>query len=301
MKLLSFSHAGHFRPGVLIDDAVVDMEALVRRGSYPDHIAYSSVKALVATASVAELQQLNAAARQSLAELGTAIDEVTLGPPIPDAQKVFSVGFNYDANIAEARAHKIDVGNGGPVVSTKLPTSLVGHLAPIELPAMAPHAVDWEGELAIVIGKTCRRADPQHALEHVAGYTVINDVTARDLQMASAQWTIGKSFDTSAPCGPTLVTSDEIPDPHALDLTTAVNDEVVQMSNTSRMLHSIPRLIAFISSAVTLVPGDIVATGTPGGIGAARNPQIFLRDGDTVSVSIAGIGTLTNPVRHEHP
>lgn len=300
MKLVSYHENGSLRPGVLIDDAVVDVAALVERRAPANGLSYGSVKEIISTAGRADLVALDGAAREAVAQLGKPISGVRLGPPVPDPQKICCVGLNYDDNVAAARAANQPTGTGDPVVSMKFPTSLIGHGAAIELLKVAPDQVDCEGTLAVVIGRNCRRVSRRDALEHVAGYTVMNDVNARDLQAATAQWTIGKGFDTSGPCGPALVTADEIANPHALELTTVLNGEVVQSASTSQMIHSVASLIAVISSVITLLPGDIITTGTPGGVGSMRNPQVFLKEGDTVTVSISGLGELTNPVRNEH-
>jgi acylpyruvate hydrolase len=156
--------------------------------------------------------------------------------------------------------------------------------------------IDYEAELAVVIGKRATSVSAASAMEHVAGYTIMNDVTARDLQKRERQWVRAKGLDTFAPCGPWLVTTDEIPDPHSLDIALTVNGETRQHSNTADLIFNIPRLIAFISEDLTLMPGDIITTGTPSGVGVFMKPPVFLKAGDEVSVSINRIGTLRNRV-----
>jgi acylpyruvate hydrolase len=156
--------------------------------------------------------------------------------------------------------------------------------------------IDYEAELAVIIGSEAMSVSADHALEYVAGYTIMNDVTARDLQRRERQWARAKGLDTFAPCGPWLATKDEIPDPHILDLELEVNGEVRQSSNTSDLIFKVPQLIEFISQDLTLKPGDIISTGTPSGVGVYRQPQTFLKDGDRVSIRIDRIGTLENPV-----
>ncbi len=156
--------------------------------------------------------------------------------------------------------------------------------------------VDYEGELGVVIGRRGRHISEAEALGYVAGYLPFDDVSARDYQMRTSQWTIGKTFDTFAPMGPALVTADEIPDPHDLDLQVTVSGEVLQASNTRHLIFSVPRLIAYLSQVMTLEPGDVISTGTPGGVGVARTPQRFLQPGDEVRVEIERLGTLVNPV-----
>jgi 2-keto-4-pentenoate hydratase/2-oxohepta-3-ene-1,7-dioic acid hydratase in catechol pathway len=156
--------------------------------------------------------------------------------------------------------------------------------------------VDYEGELAVVIGRRARDIAEADALDYVAGYAPFNDVSARDYQMRTSQWTIGKTFDTFGPLGPALVTADEIPDPHALDIRVSIGDDVLQSSNTTHLIFTIPQLIAYLTSVMTLEPGDVIATGTPAGVGAARKPQRWLLAGDVVRVEISGLGALENPV-----
>ncbi len=299
MKLVSYLQTGGLSPGVLVDDSVVAVDRLVRRADLNASVSYDSVRNILATATADDLRALDAAARDAAAELGTSLAEATLGPPIPDPQKILCIGLNYHDHVGEAISTNAPIGGGDPVVFSKFPTSLIGPGAFIELPRIAPDQVDYEGELGVAIGKVASRVSQEDALEYVAGYMPMNDVSARDLQTATPQWTMGKAFDTSGPCGPALVTVDEIPDPQALELRTILNGEEVQSTNTSLMIHSVARLIEFISSAITLVPGDIISTGTPAGIGLVREPPLFLRAGDTVTVSISGLGELTNPVRHE--
>jgi 2-keto-4-pentenoate hydratase/2-oxohepta-3-ene-1,7-dioic acid hydratase in catechol pathway len=155
--------------------------------------------------------------------------------------------------------------------------------------------IDYEGELAVVIRKQCKNISAEEALEYVAGYMALNDVSARDLQFRTGQWLSGKTLDTFAPCGPSLVIN-EISDPQNLDISTRVNGQILQQSNTCNMIFSVPETLSYISQLMTLEPGDIIATGTPEGVGFKRNPPVFLRDGDTVEVEIKGIGTLRNPV-----
>jgi 2-keto-4-pentenoate hydratase/2-oxohepta-3-ene-1,7-dioic acid hydratase in catechol pathway len=172
---------------------------------------------------------------------------------------------------------------------------VIGAGASIVLPR-ASKQPDYEAELAFVIGKGGRYIAAADWRSHVFGYTAFNDVSARDFQMATTQWIMGKTFDTFAPMGPWIVTADEVPDPHALDISLTLNGTVMQQSNTSNLIFRIPDLIQFLSSVFTLEPGDVVATGTPSGVGVARKPPVYLKPGDEVTVRIAGVGELTNPV-----
>jgi 2-keto-4-pentenoate hydratase/2-oxohepta-3-ene-1,7-dioic acid hydratase in catechol pathway len=182
-----------------------------------------------------------------------------------------------------------------PIIFAKFPSALVGHNEPIVKPPLTSQ-LDYEAELAVVIGKKGKNVPEEEALSCVAGYTIMNDVTARDIQFSDGQWVRGKTFDTFAPAGPYLVTKDEIPDPQDLTIRLTVNGEVRQNSTTSNMIFSVAFLVSYISRVCTLLPGDIISTGTPGGVGVFRKPPTFLKPGDMVSVEIEKLGTLTNPV-----
>jgi 2-keto-4-pentenoate hydratase/2-oxohepta-3-ene-1,7-dioic acid hydratase in catechol pathway len=234
------------------------------------------------------------AARQPLAALGpgagVSLESIRLDAPIPKPRMVWAIGLNYRDHIEEQKAETPTV----PTVFVKSPRSLIGHEAPIVIP---PHVAkpDYEGELAFVIAHRCRDVDEADALDVVAGVTCAHDVSARDHQRATSQWSWSKSFDTFCPLGPALVTLDELP---GLDLAieTRINGEVVQSSNTKEMVFPIARLVAHLSRGVTLDAGDVVLTGTPGGVGFARKPPRWLVDGDVVEVEIEGVGILRNPV-----
>jgi 2-keto-4-pentenoate hydratase/2-oxohepta-3-ene-1,7-dioic acid hydratase in catechol pathway len=217
--------------------------------------------------------------------------DVTLKAPVPRPGKIICIGLNY-------RDHAEETGQAipeYPTVFSKYSTAAIGPGEPIVLPRVS-HKVDYEGELGVVIGKRGRYISESQALEHVAGYLPFHDVSARDFQMRTSQWTIGKTFDTFAPMGPALVTADEIPDPHSLDIRVTVSDDLVQVSNTRHLIFDVPYLIAYLSQVMTLEPGDVIATGTPGGVGVARTPPRFLKAGDEVSIEIERLGTLINPV-----
>lgn len=209
--------------------------------------------------------------------------------PVPNPSKVICVGLNYHDHAKET---------GKPIPSEpllfgKFANSVVGHETPVEIPPSA-EKVDYEGELGVVIGRTARRIPSQTARDHIAGYTVLNDLSARDLQWRLGQWTRGKAIDGFLPMGPWLVTPDEVDHPHDLALRTRVNGEIVQDSSTSQMVFGVDELVASISETMTLVPGDVIATGTPPGIGAAADPPRFLAAGDEVDVEIARLGRLVS-------
>jgi 2-keto-4-pentenoate hydratase/2-oxohepta-3-ene-1,7-dioic acid hydratase in catechol pathway len=220
----------------------------------------------------------------------------TLLPPTPPPEKIFCIGLNY-------RDHAIETGSEiptEPVVFSKFNTALIGHGETICLPKVA-HQVDYEAELVVVIGRTARHVSVGDAMQHVYGYMCGHDVSARDWQKGrpGGQWLLGKTFDTFAPVGPCVVSTNEIPDPSNLAIRMRLNGEVVQESTTAQLIFDIPTLIAHLSTIVTLKSGDLIFTGTPPGVGAARTPPVFLTSGDQCSVEIDGIGTLTNRCESE--
>jgi acylpyruvate hydrolase len=216
---------------------------------------------------------------------------LSLLPVVPRPPKVICVGLNYRDH-AEETGMKIP---DHPVFFSKFTSCLIGAGQPIVLPRVSEQ-LDYEAELAVVIGRPGRYISETDAYAHVAGYTILNDVSVRDYQMRTGQWLIGKVFDRSTPVGPELVTADEVPHPDALRLSTTVNGRVLQDSNTSNFIFGIPQVIASISEILTLEPGDLIATGTPAGVGFARKPPIFLRDGDAVTIEVEALGRLENPV-----
>ncbi len=218
-----------------------------------------------------------------------------LAPLVP--VNILAVGLNY-------RGHADETGlktPADPVLFMKATTSVIGPGETILLPLAGPRRVDYEAELAVIVGKKGRNIDPSHAMDHVFGYTCSNDVSARDWQMErqSNQWVRGKSFDTFCPLGPVLVTRDELPDPGKLRIRAIVNGAVLQDGNTADMIFDVPALISALSRSLTLLPGTVIMTGTPEGVGFTRKPPVYLQDGDVVTVEIEGIGQLTNPVRNE--
>lgn len=223
---------------------------------------------------------------------GSAYDlaDVKLLAPVPRPPKVICVGLNYRDHAAESRAEIPSV----PTIFNKFPNVVIGPGDPIVLPK-ASRKPDYEAEFAFVIGQGGRSIPAERAMEHVFGYTIVNDVTARDFQTATTQWLMGKTFDTFCPMGPWIVTADEIPDPHNLDISLEIGGEILQKANTSDLVFRIPRLIEYVSTAVTLEPGDVFATGTPQGVGFARRPPRWLKPGEEVVVRIEKIGELRNP------
>jgi 2-keto-4-pentenoate hydratase/2-oxohepta-3-ene-1,7-dioic acid hydratase in catechol pathway len=230
--------------------------------------------------------------------VATPISNVKILAPIPRPRKnIFGIGLNYVEHVAES-ARTLDTSKDlpkQPVVFSKPPTAVIGNGDAIQHNANMTKQLDWEVELAVIIGATCTRVTEEDAMNHVFGYTVINDVSARDCRRAG-QWIFSKGQNTFAPMGPYIVTADEVNDPHNLNLWLKKNGEIKQSSNTKHLLFKIPTLIADISSAITLEPGDIIATGTPSGVGAGMDPQEWMWPGDVIELCVEGIGTLINPV-----
>src|SRR5215218_676349 len=218
--------------------------------------------------------------------------EARLHAPVAGPEKIIGIGLNYEDHASETGA---DIPEK-PIVFAKYPNTVIGPGETITIPPITKQA-DYEAELAVIIGRTARNVSESEALDHVFGYTNANDVSARDLQFSEGgQWTRSKSIDTFCPTGPYIATRDEIPDPHNLYIRAILNGEVVQDGTTSKMIFSVAELVSFLSQGMTLVPGDVIVTGTPPGVGTARHPQVWLKAGDEVTIEIEGLGSLTNPV-----
>jgi 2-keto-4-pentenoate hydratase/2-oxohepta-3-ene-1,7-dioic acid hydratase in catechol pathway len=220
------------------------------------------------------------------------LSSVELLPPIPRPGKILCLGLNYAAHAAEGGNQVPE----HPTVFVRVTTSLVGPGAPVIRPRVSTQ-LDYEVELAVVIGRKCHDVAEDDGLSYVFGYTIMNDVSVRDYQRRTSQWTLGKNFDGSGPLGPAIVTADELPaGAHGLGIRTRLNGELLQNGNTADMVFPAARIVALLSEVMTLLPGDVIATGTPSGVGHARRPQLWMKPGDTVSCEIDGIGTLSNPI-----
>ena len=296
MILVSYRARGSstaWRTGIAHEQAVVDASAyLLSRAEVASGQADLSVRALLQQGQQALKEVFAWAKPQFEARSGLlSLDALDMGPPVPDPDKIICLGVNYREHAAEAQQELPAV----PMFFAKFRNSLIGPTSPILLPHVSTQ-VDYEGELAVIIGQRCKEVAEQDALQYVAGYTIMNDVSARDVQMQTSQWTAGKAVDTFAPMGPGIVLASSIPNPQTLTLTTRVNEQVVQHDTTANMVFSVASTIAFLSSLMTLEPGDIIATGTPSGVGFKRTPPLFLHDGDVVEVEIERIGRIRNPV-----
>jgi len=285
VKLISFIHQNSARIG-----------ALVTRDGQKRVVDFSQAAPSLPRDMIGLLQggdSALAAARQAVAGAtdSLALADIRLLAPIPRPGKIICIGLNYRDHAAETGQPLPDY----PIVFSKYANTVIAHGDEIVLPRVTDE-VDYEAELGFVIGKRARYVTAADALAYVAGYLPINDVSARDYQTRISQWTMGKTFDTFAPMGPALVTSDEAGDAGNLDIRLTIGDEVLQNSNTRELIFGIPQLVEALSEVMTLEPGDVVSTGTPPGVGMARKPQRYMRPGDVVSITIQGLGTLTNPV-----
>jgi acylpyruvate hydrolase len=286
-----------YRPGIQTDVGVTDVAQLAALASVElrSRADTSRMRSLLALPE-AELSLLGETAVLRAAELQDlgavhSLEAVRLGSPVPDPSKIICLGLNYRDHAREAGLNPPTA----PMFFAKFANSLIGHTDPI-VPPHTTREVDYEAELAVVIGRRARAVSPTKALECVAGVTVFNDVSARDLQLANNLWTGGKAIDTFGPCGPALVTLDEISDIQDLRVRTRVNGETVQDGTTADMIFGVAETISFLSQIMTLEVGDIIATGTPAGVGNSRTPKLFLRTDDVVEVEIDGVGRLQNPV-----
>jgi 2-keto-4-pentenoate hydratase/2-oxohepta-3-ene-1,7-dioic acid hydratase in catechol pathway len=287
MKLVTFKpRGGSAQLGAIVGDRVVNL-AEASGGSLPN-----DMKSLLELGDDGLKQAKKVATKKAAGEIGVKLSDVKLLAPISNPNKVVAIGLNYLDHIRESNAKVPSI----PIMFTKYTTSIIGNGDAVRWSVSETAKVDWEVELAVVIGTRAYRVKEEDAFNYIAGYTVANDVSARDLQGERGdQWIRGKSLDTFCPLGPCIVTKDEIADPHNLGLRTIVNGQTMQDSNTKELLFKIPHLIAYLSRAFTLLPGDVVITGTPPGVGMGMKPPVFLKNGDVVTVEIDGIGSVTNP------
>jgi 2-keto-4-pentenoate hydratase/2-oxohepta-3-ene-1,7-dioic acid hydratase in catechol pathway len=305
MRLCTYRAEGRERLGVAVADPALPLDAATgthARAMAADALLADGPPTLAALLAGGDgaLDRLADAVRASEARIlaeGTPLAELDLLAPVPRPGKIVAIGLNYHAHAAEQGREP----PREPLIFAKFPTAVVGPSALVRWDPALTAQVDYEVELAVVVGRTMRRVGPGEALAHVLGYTVANDVTARDLQTGDRQWVRGKSLDTFGPLGPLLVTADELPDPQALRLGTRVNGELLQDGSTADMIFPVRELLAYCSRAFTLEPGDVLLTGTPSGVGVYRDPPRFLHDGDVMALTIEGIGTLSNACREEDP
>lgn len=281
MRLIHFSHDGRASFGAIAEGGVVDLAG--RLGTV------AGIRQLLENDAIDQAQRCVADAAADF-----PLDAVTLLPPVLDPPRIFCAGVNYDEHRQETGRSKTD----NPVVFMRCAEANVGHGGALLRPRESTR-FDYEGELAVVIGRPGRRIARADALQHIAGYACFNDGSVRDWQRHTHQFTPGKNWDGTGGFGPWLVTADEIADPARLTLTTRLNGQIVQQSGTDKMIFDIPDLIAYVSTFTMLRPGDVIATGTPGGVGDKRTPPLYMKQGDVVEVEVTGVGTLTNPIVDE--
>ncbi|MGC1995970.1 MAG: fumarylacetoacetate hydrolase family protein [Pseudolabrys sp.] len=282
MKVVTFERNGVRSYGILENDRVLDVgNRLASR--------YADLRAVLAAGALQELLIASTQGPQTF-----QVEEVNFEPVIPNPQKILCVGLNYISHRTETKRPETKY----PSIFTRFADTQVGHETPVLRPSFST-AFDYEGELAVVIGRRGRHISEQDVSAHIAGYSCYNDVSVRDWQRHTAQWTPGKNFPSTGAFGPSLVTPDEIPDLGALTLTTRLNGEVMQEAPISDLIFSVPVIVSYISKFTPLYPGDVIATGTPGGVGDRRDPPVYMKDGDIVEVEIDRIGILRNVVQSE--
>ncbi len=283
MRFVSFVHQGQASYGLWNDDASWWQAPAAFQALHPD------LKSVIAAGQLDALEQAARSAGQLL-----QADACRLLPVIPNPGKVFCVGLNYKTHVAEMKRADSEY----PAIFTRFADSLSAHGAPLPKPSTT-NRCDYEGELAVIIGKGGRRISQADAFEHIAGYACFNDGTARDWQRHTHQWTPGKNFPATGPLGPFMATRQAIPDVDALTLETRLNGQVMQHASLGDLIFTLPVIIEYLSGFTTLSPGDVIATGTPGGVGDKREPAVYMKAGDVIEVEITGLGTLRNKVADE--
>jgi len=312
MRFVTYQRDGQSRTGAQLDELIIDLNrayySAVKHIGNEDELAVAAMRVPPdmidllrgGDTSLKAAQQALDFVRSQLKEKDNtleqqgivyALESVSLLQPVLRPGKVICLGLNYRDHAKEAGMAIPEY----PVLFHKVAGSLIGHNQPVVVPRSSSK-IDFEGELTIIIGRRGKYIAEHEALSYIAGYTIGNDVSARDLQFRTSQWTTGKMLDTFGPLGPALVTCDEVPDPNALQIKTTLNGQVMQDGNTAEMIFRVPFIVSYISEIVTLEPGDVILTGTPAGIGNTRTPPVFMKPGDTVSVEIERLGVLTNPL-----
>ena len=312
MRFVTYQRDGQSRSGAQLDELIIDLNrayySAVKHIGNEDELAVAAMRVPTdmidllrgGDTSLKAAQQALDFVRSQLKEKDNtleqqgivyALESVSLLQPVLRPGKVICLGLNYRDHAKEAGMAIPEY----PVLFHKVAGSLIGHNQPVVVPRSSSK-IDFEGELTIIIGRRGKYIAEHEALSYIAGYTIGNDVSARDLQFRTSQWTTGKMLDTFGPLGPALVTCDEVPYPNALQIKTTLNGQVMQDGNTAEMIFRVPFIVSYISEIVTLEPGDVILTGTPAGIGNTRTPPVFMKPGDTVSVEIERLGVLTNPL-----
>lgn len=285
MKIASFSVGAEHHIGVVVEDKIMSLTAFDPEKYRP------CLKTFIAGG-----QELHEEAEGLANGIGNErfmhkISNVKFEAPLAQPEKIICVGLNYIDHCEELGIEP----PASPVIFAKFANAIIGDGDAVELPVNSKE-VDFEAELVVVIGKEAKKVSAETAEQYIFGYTIMNDISARDVQFADGQWTRGKTADTFAPIGPVIATRSEVADPHALSISLELNGQIMQDSNTKNLIFSVPQIVSFLSQSMTLKPGDIIATGTPPGVGAGRNPKVWLKDGDTMAITIDKIGTLSNHV-----
>ncbi|MDM5212305.1 fumarylacetoacetate hydrolase family protein [Peribacillus sp. NJ4] len=285
MKIATFSVQDERHIGLVQDDRIISLTAL-GSDEFP-----ACMKRFIERGSELRTRAEQLIEQRVNDDAIFRLSEVNVLPPIAQPEKIICVGLNYIDHCKETGMET----PASPVIFSKYANAIAGHNDAIEIPINSTE-VDFEAELAVVIGREAKHVSEEEANDYVFGYTIMNDISARDLQFQDGQWSRGKTADTFAPFGPVVVTHDEVGDPHNLAISLELNGEIMQDSNTSNLIFTVPKIISFLSQSMTLKPGDLIATGTPPGVGMGRNPKIWLKNGDRLNVSIEKIGTLSNHV-----
>lgn len=309
MKLVKFEVAKKQFIGIIVDNTIIDVHAAYRyyaEGEAKEHLDQGSLPSNLLDFLAAGKESLRLAqsvsdyvlqneVEDSSNKIFYSLSEVTICAPLHNPEKIICVGLNY---LDHCKETGMDIPTS-PIIFSKFTNALIGPNESVQLPVNSQE-VDYEAELAVIIGKTAKKVTEEEAMDYVFGYTILNDISARDIQLGDGQWLRGKTPDTFAPIGPYIVTKDEISDPHHLDITLKLNGEIMQDSNTENLIFKIPFIISYLSQSMTLKPGDIIATGTPHGVGMSREPQVWLKEGDKMEITIEKIGTLINPVENDN-
>lgn len=294
MKLVSYNTGSEIRAGVLVEEVVYDLQKAAQGSSWLGTGQITTVKKFIEDFGK-QLSVVSANIEQSIAQNPDSkvgpVGQVTLAAPLAEPSKVLCIGLNYKDHVAETGRSLPEY----PDVFAKFASTLIGPSQDIGGADVSDN-LDFEGELAVIIGQTASKVTDADALNYVAGYSILNDITARNLQYRGTQWLAGKAVDRSTPWGPSIVTADEVGDPQTLELVTRVNTNEMQRSNTKHQIFPVAQIISYLSGFLTLSPGDIIATGTPQGIGAKRTPPVWLNPGDVVEIEIDRIGLLRNTV-----
>ena len=287
MRIVSFEHEGQSRVGIKTDNGVINLSTAA------PHLPQDLLQLLQAGHNLSEL--LHPLVEQASDEDYIPLAELIYQPVVPNPPKIICIGRNYAAHAVEGGAEPPTY----PEIFLRGAESLIGHAAPIIRPRCSDK-LDYEGEIAVIIGKKARHVSEEDGLDYIAGYALFNDATLRDYQRKSSQWTIGKNFDDTGAFGPEFVTADELPaGMKGVQLQTRLNGEIMQNANTDDFIFPMHKLIAILSECMTLLPGDVIITGTPAGVGYVRNPPVFMKQGDIVEVEAAGLGVLRNSVENE--